>query len=224
MTGGHLLKALGAKASMIEGEGAVAGNLIFEGEKASEMLGSLQGNVSMYSRNGTIRKWNLLAKVLSLLNLYDLFRGKVQFTETGLQYSKMGASFKIKEGNFTTNNFLIDSPSMLITGKGSVDGKNKDVNGTITVSPLVTIDKTINKIPVLRSIFRDKDRGFVYASYNVKGNIEDPDISLNYVETIGGRTIDTMKNLLILPVELFEKNNEKSGAGGKRDKVKGKCR
>ena len=215
MTGGHLLKALGAKASMVEGEGAVAGNLIFEGEKASEMLGSLQGNVSMYSRNGTIRKWNLLAKVLSLLNLYDLFRGKVQFTETGLQYSKMGASFNIKEGNFTTNNFLIDSPSMLITGKGSVDGKNKYVNGTITVSPLVTIDKTINKIPVLRSIFRSKDRGFVYASYNVKGNIEDPDISLNYVETIGGRTIDTMKNLLILPVELFEKNNEKSGAGGK---------
>jgi uncharacterized protein YhdP len=128
----------------------------------------------------------------------------------------MGASFKIKEGNFTTNNFLIDSSSMLITGKGSVDGKNKDVNGTITVSPLVTIDKTINKIPVLRSIFRDKDRGFVYASYNVKGNIEDPDINLNYVETIGGRTIDTMKNLLILPVELFEKNNEKGVTGSEK--------
>jgi len=105
---------------------------------------------------------------------------------------------------------------MLITGKGSVDGKNKDVNGTITVSPLVTIDKTINKIPVLRSIFRDKDRGFVYASYNVKGNIEDPDINLNYVETIGGRTIDTMKNLLILPVELFEKNNEKGVTGSEK--------
>ncbi|MBP1734262.1 MAG: hypothetical protein H6Q53_549, partial [Deltaproteobacteria bacterium] len=205
MTGGHLLKALGAKASMIEGEGAVAGNLIFEGENASEMQGSLHGNVSMYSRNGTIRKWNLLAKVFSLLNLYDLFRGKVQFTETGLQYSKMGAYFNIKEGNFTTNNFLIDSPSMLITGKGSVNGKDKDVNGTITVSPLVTIDKTINKIPVLRRIFRSKDKGFVYASYNLKGNIEDPDISLNYVETIGGRTVDTLKNILTLPVELFEK-------------------
>ena len=205
MTSGSFLKSIDSKTSVIEGEGAVAGNLLFEGEKPSEMLGSLQGNVSMYSKNGTIRKWNLLAKVFSLLNLYDLFRGKVQFTETGLQYSKMGASFKIKEGNFTTNNFLIDSPSMLITGKGSVNGNNKDVNGTITVSPLVTIDKTINKIPFLRSIFRDKDRGFVYASYNVKGNIDDPEISLNYVETIGGRTIDTMKNILTLPVELFEK-------------------
>jgi hypothetical protein len=205
MTGGHLLKALGSETNLVEGEGAVAGNLLCEGEKESEMLGSLQGNVNIYSRNGTIRKWNLLAKVFSLLNLYDLFRGKVQFTEAGLQYTKMGASFKVKEGVFTTDNFVLDSPSMLITGKGGINGKNKDVNGTITVSPLVTIDRTINKIPVLRSILRGRDRGVIYASYNVKGNIEDPDVSLNYVQTIGGGTLDTLKNVLTLPAELFER-------------------
>jgi uncharacterized protein YhdP len=161
--------------------------------------------VSIYSRNGTIRKWNLLGKVLSALNVYDLFRGKVRFTEVGLQYTKMGASFKVEDGLFTTDNFVLDSPSMLITGKGSVNAKNQKVDGTITVSPLVAIDKTINKIPVLRSIVRNKDRGFLYASYNVKGNIEDPSISLNYVNTVGGRTLDTFKNVLTLPVELFER-------------------
>jgi AsmA-like C-terminal region len=204
MTSGHFLKTVGAEGSVIEGEGAVDGNLNCEGEKTSEMLDSLNGNADIYSRNGIIKKWNLLAKVFSVLNLYDLFRGKVHFTEAGLQYSKMGASFKIKEGTFTTNNFLIDSPSMLITGNGDIKTKNHEVDGTINVSPLVTVDKTIDKIPILRSILRDKDKGFVYASYNVKGNIEDPDISLNYVETIGGRTIDILKNILTLPAELFE--------------------
>jgi uncharacterized protein YhdP len=206
---------MGSKTSIIEGEGAVMGNLYFEGEKTSEMLGSLQGTMSIFGRNGTIRKWNLLAKVFSLLNLYDLFRGKVQFTEAGLQYTKMGASFRVKDGTFATNNFLIDSPSMLITGKGSVNSVKQEVDGTINVSPLVTLDKTIKKIPILRSILRDKNKGFIYASYNVKGNIEDPDISVNYIETIGGRTIDTLKNIITLPAELFEKNNEKGGAGGK---------
>jgi uncharacterized protein YhdP len=181
------------------------------------MLGSLQGNVSMYIRNGTIRKWNLLAKVFSLLNLYDLFRGKVQFTEAGLQYTKMGASFRVKDGTFATNNFLIDSPSMLITGKGIINSIKQEVDGTINVSPLVTLDKTIKKIPILRSILRDKSKGFVYASYNVNGNIEDPDISLNYVETIGGRTVDIMKNILTLPGELFEKNNGTGGNGNKKE-------
>jgi hypothetical protein len=211
MTSGSLLKTIELKTSVIEGEGAVAGNLKFTGQKPSEMLESLQGNGSIFSRNGIIRKWNLLAKVFSVLNVYDLFRGRVQFSEIGLQYRKMGASFMVREGVFTTDNFLIDSHSMLITGKGSVNGKNKDVNGTITVSPLVTIDKAINKIPVLRNIFRDKGKGFLYASYNVKGNIEDPDVSLNYVETVGGRTLDTLRNILVLPVELFERNNEKGG-------------
>jgi len=205
MTSAHLLKALGAKTSTIEGDGAVTGNLLFKGEKKTDFIESLQGNASMYSRNGTIRKWNLLAKVLSLLNLYDLFRGKVRFTEEGLQYTKMGASFKVNKGLFTTDNFVLDSPSMLITGKGGINANNQEIDGTITISPLVTIDKTINKIPILRNIVRDRDRGFLYASYDVKGNVEDPDVRLNYINTIGGRTIDTLKNVLTLPVELFER-------------------
>jgi hypothetical protein len=205
MTGGHFLRALGAKTSAIDGEGAVTGDLLFKGENKTDFVKSLQGNISIYSRNGTIRKWNLLSKIFGLLNLYDLFRGKVHFTEEGLTYTKMGAAFTAKEGIFTTNNFLLDSPSMLITGSGSINVWNKEANGDVTVSPLVTLDKTINKIPIIRSILREKSKGFFYVSYNVKGNIEDPTISTNYVSTMGGRTVETLKNILVLPKDLFEK-------------------
>jgi hypothetical protein len=205
ITGGHFLRAFGAKTSLIDGEGAMTGNFLFKGEKKTDFMESLQGNISIYSRNGTIRKWNLLSKIFGLLNLYDLFRGKVHFKEEGLTYTKMGAAFTAKDGIFTTNNFLIDSPSMLITGNGSINAKNGEIIGDITVSPLVTLDKTIDNIPIIRNLLREKDKGFFYASYSVKGNIEDPDISTNYVSTVGGRTVDILKNILILPVELFER-------------------
>lgn len=208
---GHLLRTFGAETSVIEGEGVITGNLLFRGEKRADFIETLQGDVTMYSRNGSIQKWNLLAKIFRLLNLYDLFRGKVSFTEAGLKYSKMGAFFTVKDGLFTTDNFVIDSPSMLITGKGSVNAKNHEVDGTITVSPLVALDKTINKIPILRSIVRNKDRGFIFASYGVAGNIEDPNISLNFVHTVGGRTIDTLKNMFTLPLDLFERKQLKNG-------------
>jgi uncharacterized protein YhdP len=117
----------------------------------------------------------------------------------------MGGAFTAKNGIFTTNNFLLDSPSMLITGDGSINARNSEVNGNITVSPLVALDKTIKKIPIIRSILREKDKGFFYVSYNVKGNIEDPDISTNYVSTVGGRTVETLRNILVLPKDLFEK-------------------
>ncbi len=45
----------------------------------------------------------------------------------------------------------------------------------------------------------------------MKGNAEDPSISLNYVNTIGGRTVDTLKNLITLPLELFERKQLKNG-------------
>jgi len=205
MTSGHLLKTLGIEARAIEGEGVATGNIHFRGEKKTDFIQTLNGQVGIYSKDGTIKKWNLLAKIFSLLNLYDLFRGKVRFTETGLKYTKMGASFKIKDGYLTTDNFVLDSPSMLITGKGTINASDNEVNGIIAVSPLVAIDKTINKIPVLRRLVRDKNRGFISASYNVKGKVTDPDISLNYVDTIGGKTINTLKNVITLPIELLER-------------------
>jgi hypothetical protein len=117
----------------------------------------------------------------------------------------MGASFKVRDGVFTTDNFIFDSPSILVTGKGNINAITHEVDGTVTVSPLVAFDKTMNKIPVVRSIVRDEDKGFIYASYNVKCNIEDPSVSLNYVDTVGGRAINGLKNILTLPVDLFER-------------------
>lgn len=205
ITGGHFLRALGAQSSVVDGEGAITGNLQFDGGTKAELLESLEGSVGIYSRNGAIRKWNLLAKVFGLLNLYDLFRGKVQFTEAGLPYSKMGASFAVEKGVFSTNNFLIDSPSMLITGSGSIDTTNGEISGDINVSPFVTVDRTIDKIPVIRRLLRSRERGLIYASYHVTGNVEEPEIKTNYVSTIGGRAVETLKNILTLPQDLFER-------------------
>jgi uncharacterized protein YhdP len=215
LTGGLFLKSMGAKTAAIDGEGIIVGRLSARGEHGSDYLASLEGDVSVYSRNGVIRKWNLLSKLFGLLNVYDLFRGKVPLTETGLTYKKMGAVFQVKNGILSTKNFLIDSPSMLITGEGDISARNHEVNGRITVSPLVTLDTTIERIPIVRNLLRERDKGFLYAAYNVKGPLDDPDLSVSFVQTIGGKTIELLKNLLTLPIELFEQRKP----NGKREPV-----
>jgi uncharacterized protein YhdP len=89
----------------------------------------MSGNVTLYSQDGIIKKWNFLSKALSLLNLYDLVRGKVDLSADGLAYTRMGAKFAAKEGVFKTDNFLIDSPAMLITGSGDIDLRNNEIEG-----------------------------------------------------------------------------------------------
>jgi uncharacterized protein YhdP len=83
----------------------------------------MRGEVSASSRNGVIRKVNLLSKILGVLNVYDLFRGKVNLLQKGLPYTKAGLTLKGENGIFKTDDFLIDSPSIYVDtfGKRPID-------------------------------------------------------------------------------------------------------
>ncbi len=109
-----------------------------------------------------------------------------------------------KKGIFKTANFLLDSPSMVITGDAQLDLNKNQADGVLHVSPLVALDRTIEQIPVLRSILKEPGQGFLYLSYSVKGPIDDPDITPNVITTIGGKALETLKNILTLPKGVFE--------------------
>jgi hypothetical protein len=204
ITGGMFLKAFGEETHVFDSRAMLYGSLSSEGNNMKGLLSRMNGNLIVYSKDGVIKKWNLLSKIFGLLNVYDLLKGKVDLKQEGLSYKRLGATFTVKDGIFNTKDFLIDSPSMLITGNGNLDMNKNEIDGSIAVSPLVTVDRIINKIPILRNIIGGKEKGFFYTAYNVKGPLNDPEISLNFTESIGGKTIEILRNILVLPKEVFE--------------------
>jgi uncharacterized protein YhdP len=200
----ELLQAFQPKAEIIKGTWLAYGGVTVRGEKPDDWLKSMSGNLTLYSQDGVIKRWSLLSKVLGLLNLYDLLRGKVDLSAEGLPYTRMGASFTAKEGIFRTDNFLIDSPAMVITGSGDINVGKNEIEADITVSPMVTVDSFIDAIPVVRKILRKKKGGFLYVSYEVKGPLDDPGVTVAFVDTIGGKALDIIKNIFTLPKGVFE--------------------
>ena len=160
--------------------------------------------MTIYNSDGVIRKWNLLAKIFGALNLYDLLRGKVDFGQNGLGYTKFGATFTGSKGVFHTSNFLLDSPSMVLTGNGQLDLNKNEIDGIVNVSPLIVLDRTLDQIPIVRTILKEPGQGFLYLSYYIKGPLDDPEISSNVISTIGSKTLETLKNILTLPIGVFE--------------------
>jgi hypothetical protein len=203
MKSGLFLELLGGKSTLIEGRANLIMDLKTGGKEPGELLRSLEGSVTVGSKEGVIKRWNLLSKVLGLLNVIDLVRGKVAFSQDGLPYATLGGTFEIGKGVFRTSNFLIDSSSMLITGQGTIDPAGDRVDLDIAVSPLVTLDTLISKIPLLRTVLQRKGKGFLYAAYRVTGPVDDPDVSLSMVDTVGGRTLEILKNILTLPADIF---------------------
>lgn len=201
---GLFLKAFGAQNGEIEGNAFIYGNLSGAGDTLKTLISRADGDITLYSRDGVIKRWNLLAKTFSVLNIYDLFSGKVDLAKDGLAYTKMGATFIATDGVFQTDNFLIDSPSMVVTGKGNLNLNTREIDAGIQIAPLVTLDRTIDKIPILRNILKRKGGGFLYMACDVSGPVDDPEVKVSFTNTIGGKTLEILRNMLFLPVEVFD--------------------
>ena len=198
------LKAFGSTTKDITGTAFINGSLGSEGATVTDLIGNMGGEVTIYNSDGVIRKWNLLSKIFGALNLYDLLRGKVDFGQNGLGYNKLGATFTVNKGIFHTSNFLLDSSSMVLTGNGKLDLNKNEIDGIINVSPLIVLDRTLDQIPVIRTILKEPGQGFLYLSYSVKGPLDDPEIASNVIGTIGSKAIEILRNILTLPKGVFE--------------------
>ncbi len=202
---GHFLQTFGAKNQEIDGNAYIYGNLSGVGDTLKALISKADGNITLYSRDGVIKRWNLLAKTFGVLNIYDLLRGKVDLAKDGLAYKKMGAAFVVTDGVFQTDNFLIDSPSMVVTGKGNLNFNTGEIDAGLQIAPLITLDRTIDKIPIVRNILKRKGGGFLYMACNVSGPIDDPAVKVSFTNTIGGKTLEILRNMLFLPVEVFDR-------------------
>jgi uncharacterized protein YhdP len=198
-----MFKAIKGDAEIMKGTGMVKVDLQSQGENGREIIETLSGRITAISTDGVIRKWSLLSKIFGLLNLYDLVQGKVNLSEDGLPYTVMSADFQGENGLFKTRNFVIDSPSMFISGRGAVALRDGTLEARISVSPLVTIDKLLDRIPIIRNLLREKREGFLFFAYNVSGPFRDPDIYSTYVETLGMRAYMILRNLIKLPKEVL---------------------
>jgi hypothetical protein len=204
VTAREVLALFGGKQDIFEGAGSMWANLRFAGRDSDALAKSASGTVSLASRDGVIMRWNVLSKILALTNVYDLFRGRVDLTREGLVYKRLSASFDGNNGVFHTNDFLIDSPSMLITGMGDLDVGEKEIDGKMTVSPFVATDKIIDLIPLVRSIIRERKSGVLFFVYDIKGPAQDPEVKSSYVRSVGARIVYLLRNTFQLPKGVWD--------------------
>lgn len=199
-----ILESFNKESHFIEGDTSIYGNIDSSGGTFTELTRNMNGNLAIHSRDGLIKRWNMLSKIFGLLNVSDILRGKSDMAKKGLPYRMMGATFQINDGVFVTKDFIIDSPSMLVTGSGSVNLKKNAIDAVVAVSPLQMLDAMLDKIPVLGNFLRKRDKGVLHVGYNVKGQLENPGVTLNFKDSVGLKTIDYFKRILVLPKEMLE--------------------
>lgn len=189
------------------GNRLVTGNFNLSGKlfavSDSKEIGKvLNGDLKFNAKDGRIYRYGILAKILALLNVTEIFRGKFpDVVKEGFAYNSIKANGKLENGKFMFKEFVIDGFSMTLVCEGYIDLVRDEMDLVVLVAPFKTVDYIIKYIPLVNHILGGK---LVSIPFRVKGNPADPDVIPLSPTAIGAGIFGLLKRTFTLPVVIMQ--------------------
>ena len=148
---------------MVTGRYSLSGSLTSETTEP-EPIRSLKGNLDLKAHSGRIYRYGILSKVLALLNLTEIFRGKLpDIVNSGFAYETIKARGEFEGGKFILKDGIINGASMTIVYRGTFNLVDETLNMSILVAPFKTIDNIIRNIPLVNNFLGGRSISIPFA-------------------------------------------------------------
>ncbi|HEX8043830.1 AsmA-like C-terminal domain-containing protein [Candidatus Deferrimicrobium sp.] len=166
------------------------------------LVRDLHGDVAFRATKGRVYRLNLLSKILALLNVTQLFLGKVpDLAHDGFAYNSLSIKGTLSDGKLKIGEVVLDGSSMNIVGKGEVDVRTGKVDIVALASPLKTVDTILRRIPVVGYILGGS---LVSVAVKAEGDLDDPTVSILPPSEVVKGLLGVAERVLKLPVRIFE--------------------
>ncbi len=186
--------------------GQLKGDFYIEGNPGNERFWQeAMGGIHIQVTNGTLRKFHGLAKVFSLLNVSQIFAGKLpDMNKEGMPFSLMEGSFQIGSGQVKTEDLKITSEAMNLSVVGAQGLIDDTLNFTLGVMPLRTVDKIITSIPIAGWVLAGEDKALITAHFKIEGTSENPEVTAVPIDSVSKTVFGIFKRTLGLPVKMVK--------------------
>lgn len=188
-------------------KGLVTGRFDLQGEintnsTKDTLAKSLNGKIVFKAKDGRIYRYGTIAKIFALLNVTEIFRGKLpDVAKEGFAYQSMSFKGQFKDGKLLIKEGIIDGSSMEIACEGNIDFIEKRVNLNLLVAPLKTVDFILRKIPLIRDI---TGHSLISIPVRVTGNLENPEVTYLPLSSVGSGLMGIMERTIKLPVKIIQ--------------------
>lgn len=185
----------------------VTGTYNFNGEilakaKPEAISRTLTGKLAFSAESGRIYRFGLLAKLLAILNVTEIYRGEVpDLTGEGFAYHSMSASAKLQGDKIVMEECFIDGASMGIACEGEIDLVDKQMNLLILVAPFKTVDRIVEIIPLIGGVMGGK---LISIPFRAKGELSDPDVYALPPTAVGSGILGILERTLKLPITIIQ--------------------
>ena len=187
--------------NMATGTFNLSGELLSKGRP--ETFGqSFRGHVAFSAKEGRIYRFGLLAKILSILNVTEIYRGEVpDLTGQGFAYRSMKANAEFKGDQLILKECSIDGVSMGIACDGSIDLVEKKMDLTVLVAPFKTLDRIVDIIPLVGHVLGGK---LISIPFHAKGDLQDPNVIPLPPMAVGAEVLGILQRTLKLPITIIQ--------------------
>lgn len=193
----------------ITGSLDLQGNITARGSNMPDIKKSALGNVRLRMEKGKLRKFNVLSKLFSVLNFSQLLKFQLpDMVHNGMPYNDIKASLSVRDGIVATQDMFINGDAINITVIGNADIVKEELNFTIGVQPLQTVDKVVNRIPVVGWLLTGKGGAVVTAYFEARGKWSDPLVTPITVKSMSKGALKIFRRMFELPVRLFTDTGE----------------
>jgi hypothetical protein len=215
----NVLSLFGEERRLITGNLSVRGMLQGHGRDDRGIIPTLNGSVKISLADGYIRKGTIFPRILELLNVPHVLRGKVDLEESGFPFTTVSSKLTVEDGAFSTKDLLIKSPIMKVSAAGMYDWKSDRLEGISAVSPFGAYSDLLKDIPLFGRIFSGDRKGIATAMFSIAGPLGEPEVEYLPMESVKtGLTglaqlaFDVLKNTLTLPYDLLKGSKEEEGS------------
>jgi uncharacterized protein YhdP len=193
----------------LTGTMSIEGEMTARGETADSLKKTAAGSVKFHARNGSMRRFSALSKVFSILNVSQLFKLKLpDMVSEGMPYNDIKGTMTFRDGIVSTNDLFVASNAMNMSMVGKHDYINDNLDFTLGIQPLQTIDKVVSHIPIVGWILTGKEKTLITTYFEIKGKSDAPKVSAIPVKALGKGVLGIFKRVFQLPSKLVTDTGE----------------
>ncbi|MDJ0622277.1 MAG: AsmA-like C-terminal domain-containing protein [Desulfocapsaceae bacterium] len=150
---------------------------------SGDLLKELRGPIRMDFKDGMIEKGRTLAKILEVLNVTEIFRGKLpDFKSKGFAYSTVSVEGRFNGGKLLIDTFFMDGKTVEIVGQGEINLLENSIDMDLMAAPFKTVDSIIKLIPGVNYLFGGN---LIAIPMSVEGGLDDPVVEIMSADSMG---------------------------------------
>ena len=183
-----LIRSFSATPEFLQGPATLQGDIRGIYDPRGRWSSSLSGKVAIESGEGVIQRYDLLAKVLTLVNMTQW--SKIRLTDLqarGIPYRSIQGNLQIENGTLSTQDLQVDSNVAVFNLNGTYDFLQDHMRLLLSLRPMEQLDEVLDLLPVVGRVVQGPDGTIVIFYYRLEGPRNNPEVTLIPFKNLNGQ-------------------------------------